>query len=167
VSEYQYYEFQAIDRPLTKSEMDALRKLSTRATITPTRFVNVYNYGDFRGNPSALMEKYFDAHVYVANWGTHELMLRLPRRLLDPDVASLYCSGDNAAARAVGDFTILEFRSDDEEGGGIGAGIGAGVGISLDICHCFRREGARRNGTPSKGRLSKKLKTSWPKRGRL
>ena len=35
MSEYQYYEFLAIDRPLTKDEIGELRKLSTRATITP------------------------------------------------------------------------------------------------------------------------------------
>jgi hypothetical protein len=36
MSEYQYYEFQAIDRPLTESEMEKLRSFSTRARITPT-----------------------------------------------------------------------------------------------------------------------------------
>lgn len=31
MSEYQYYEFQAVDRPLTGTEMAELRALSTRA----------------------------------------------------------------------------------------------------------------------------------------
>ncbi len=35
MSEYQYYEFAAIDRPLTREQMSRLRALSTRATITP------------------------------------------------------------------------------------------------------------------------------------
>jgi hypothetical protein len=115
MSEYQYYEFQAVDRPLSKHERAELRTLSTRATITPTRFVNVYNWGNFRGNPSVLMDKYFDAFVYVANWGTHEFMLRLPRRLLDPEVARRYCVGDGARARTTGDVLILEFRSEEED----------------------------------------------------
>ena len=34
MSEYQYNEFQALDRPLTQHEMHELRKYSTRATIT-------------------------------------------------------------------------------------------------------------------------------------
>jgi hypothetical protein len=38
MSEYQYYEFQAIDRPLTKKEMATLRTYSTRARITATSF---------------------------------------------------------------------------------------------------------------------------------
>ena len=56
MSEYQYYEFQAVDRPLTNRQMNVLRGYSSRAQITPSSFVNVYNYGDFRGNPDKFME---------------------------------------------------------------------------------------------------------------
>ena len=84
MSEYQYYEFQALDRPLTRKDMDELRRYSSRAQITPSSFVNVYDYGDFRGDPEELVEKYFDAFLYLANWGTRWLMLRMPRKLLDP-----------------------------------------------------------------------------------
>lgn len=55
MSEYQYYEFLAIDRPLDDEERAAVRSLSTRATITPTRFVNEYHWGDFSGDPNRLM----------------------------------------------------------------------------------------------------------------
>ena len=57
MSEYQYYEFQVIDRPLTAAEMRELRNASTRASITPTRFVNEYEWGDFKGNPKIWIEK--------------------------------------------------------------------------------------------------------------
>lgn len=80
MSEYQYYEFQAIDRPLSEQQMSELRACSSRATITATRFTNSYNWGDLKGDPKRWMEKYFDAFVYLANWGTRELMFRLPRR---------------------------------------------------------------------------------------
>src|ERR671915_619625 len=116
MSEYQYYEFQAIDRPLTKREMGELRSFSSRATITPTRFVNHYEWGSFKGNPSAWMEKYFDAFLYLANWGTHELMLRLPRRVLDASMVKQYCCGESASAREKGEQVILEFRSESESG---------------------------------------------------
>ncbi|MGH8564248.1 MAG: hypothetical protein ACREXW_09210 [Gammaproteobacteria bacterium] len=52
MSEYQYYEFQAIDRPLTDREVSTLRNYSSRATITSTRFMNRYSYGSFKGNAS-------------------------------------------------------------------------------------------------------------------
>lgn len=116
MSEYQYYEFQAIDRPLSEKEMRELRALSSRARITPTSFVNVYNFGDFKGNPSKLMEKCFDAFLYLANWGTHRFMLRFPRKILDLDTASIYCMGECASARVAGDYVILSFESEDEDG---------------------------------------------------
>ncbi len=60
MSEYQYYEFQAIDRALGPKEMDYLRGYSTRATITPTSFVNHYEWGSFKGDSDVWMEKYFE-----------------------------------------------------------------------------------------------------------
>jgi hypothetical protein len=118
MSEYQYYAFQAVDRPLGEAEMRALRALSSRARITPTSFVNEYDFGDFRGRPETLMEKYFDAHVYFANWGSQRLMLRLPRRLLDEKAARSYCAGRLAKVRTKGEFVILDFNADDESDAG-------------------------------------------------
>jgi len=114
VSEYQYYEFLAVDRPLTEPEMRELRAVSSRAVITPTRFTNHYEWGSFKGDPRAWMERYFDAFLYFANWGTHELMLRLPRRVLEPATARRYCRGDAASARVKGGHVILEFLSEAE-----------------------------------------------------
>ena len=87
MSEYQYYEFLAIDKPLTSKEMAALRALSTRADITPVSFTNEYNWGDFKGDPDKLMQRYFDAHVYVANWMTAIFMVRLPIEVLAKETA--------------------------------------------------------------------------------
>jgi hypothetical protein len=117
MSEYQYYEFQAIDRPLTAKEMSELRSYSTRARITPTSFVNDYAWGSFKGNEDAWMEKYFDAFLYLANWGTHVLKLRLPARLLDSATAKAYCGGDRASARERSGKVILSFVSENEGGG--------------------------------------------------
>jgi hypothetical protein len=66
VSEYQYYDFRALDRPLTQRQQSALRTLSSRAEITSTSFTNSYDFGDFRGEPLQLMERYFDAFLYLA-----------------------------------------------------------------------------------------------------
>src|SRR5438034_11249959 len=98
--------------------MAELRELWTRARITPTRFQNVYHWGDFRGEPLALMERYFDAFVYVANWGSHQLMVRLPRRLLDPEMARLYAIEGFVDVHARGESVILELASEDEEDAG-------------------------------------------------
>lgn len=117
MSEYHYYEFQAIDRALTDKEMGDLRSCSTRARITPTSFVNDYSWGSFKGNLDAWMDKYFDAFLYLANWGTHQFKLRLPSRLLDLETARQYCAGEPATAREKGGHIILSFSSEDEGGG--------------------------------------------------
>lgn len=116
MSEYQYYEFQAVDRRLTKQEVDELRSHSTRARITATSFVNEYSWGSFRGDEDAWMEKYFDAFLYLANWGTHILKLRLPTRLLDLGTTRQYW-GESASVHEKNGKTILTFVSEDEEGG--------------------------------------------------
>lgn len=83
MSEYQYYEFVAIDKPLTPKQMVELRARSSRACITPTRFVNEYQWGNLKGDPADWMRHYFDAHVYVANWCTCLLYLRVPKSAFD------------------------------------------------------------------------------------
>src|SRR5437868_5151464 len=116
MSEYQYYEFQAIDRPLDERAMAALRSITSRARITPTSLVNVYHFGDFKGDPDQLMQKYFDAHLYVANWGTHRLMLRVPARSLPLSSAKPYCVPYVLMARATKEHIIFDFHSESEEG---------------------------------------------------
>lgn len=115
MSEYQYYEFSAVDKPLNEKEMQSLRNLSSRAQITPSSFVNEYNWGDFKGNPLKLVEKYFDAFLYVANWGTHWLMLKLPRQLVDVDLVNKYCPGGSAVIHEKGDYLIFEFISETDD----------------------------------------------------
>jgi len=44
-----------------------------------TSFTNHYEWRDLKTDPLKLLEKYFDAFLYVANWGTRELYLRLPQ----------------------------------------------------------------------------------------
>ena len=80
MSEYQYYEFAAIDRPLTRAEMADLRAASTRAAITPSGFVNHYEWGSLKADPAAWMRRYFDAFVYTAKWCSCRLSLRVPLR---------------------------------------------------------------------------------------
>jgi CTP:molybdopterin cytidylyltransferase MocA len=117
VSEYQYYEFAAVDRPLGQGQMDRLRALSPQATITPAGLVSTYHRGDFRGEPRKLMEQYFDGFLHLTNWGARRVMLRLPARLLAIEVANRYCAGDSARAWTTANHVILDLSSEDEEGG--------------------------------------------------
>ncbi|HXQ66363.1 MAG TPA: hypothetical protein VN980_07325 [Alphaproteobacteria bacterium] len=116
MSEYQYYEFQAIDRPLGEADRNALRALSTRARITATSFTNSYEWGDFKGDPAKLMERWFDLHLYLANWGTRRLMIRLPKRLVDRRILDSFLGKvDCAELRAAGQNVILDIVRDEVE----------------------------------------------------
>lgn len=117
MSEYQYYEFLALDRRLGEKEMKELRSVSSRADITPTGFAVEYNWGDFKGDEYEFLRRYFDAHVYVANWGTHRFMLRAPKALLAAGEVKPYCGKYGFSYREAGASLILDFTSDDEEGG--------------------------------------------------
>ena len=116
VSEYQYYEFQAIDRPLSDADREALRGLSTRARITATSFTNEYHWGDLKGDPVRWMERWFDLHLYVANWGTRRLMIRLPQRLVArPRLDCFLRCVDFVRIRESGDNLIVDIHQDDDE----------------------------------------------------
>ena len=92
LSEYQYYEFQAIDRPLTEREIRALRAFSTRARITPTSFVNSYDWGDFKGDPRKWMES-TSTRSSTSRWVRHAFHPRLWRCVLDSRTAR-HCLGE-------------------------------------------------------------------------
>lgn len=115
MSEYQYYEFLAIDRPLTEDEIGELRELSTRATITPVSFANEYNWGDFRGDRDKLMQRYFDAHVYVANWMTAIFMMRLPIEALPEETAKAMTVPYTLDIKATKTHWIIIWRLEESE----------------------------------------------------
>jgi hypothetical protein len=96
MSEFQYYHFLAIDVPLDEDQREELQRISSRADITANSFINEYNWGDFRGSPKALMERYFDAFLYFASWGSRQLMFRLPREQLDAKTGTLTNNNDGA-----------------------------------------------------------------------
>jgi hypothetical protein len=116
MSEYQYYEFQAIDRPLDGADQEALRALSTRARITATSFTNSYEWGNFKGDPAKLMENWFDLHLYLANWGSRRLMIRWPARLVDRNLLDAFLGEvDGAELRRAGQNLILDIGFDEVE----------------------------------------------------
>lgn len=115
MSEYQRYEFVAFDRPLTAKQMAELRTVSTRAEITPTRFFNEYHWGDFKGDAVKLVGRYFDAHLYLANWGTRRLMLRLQSEQVSAKSLRPYFVGGAARASTAGRHVVVQLCSDDEE----------------------------------------------------
>ena len=63
MSEYQYYEFRALDRRLTAGQQRRLRSLSSRAEISATRFTSEYPFGGFRRGAGRLLEESFHGYL--------------------------------------------------------------------------------------------------------
>ena len=124
MSEYQYYEFQAIDRPLTLEEQQAVARLSSRVDPHPWRAVFTYSYSDFPGDPKKVLARYYDVLLYMANWGSYRLMFRFPKAPVELDrmrqytVKTLGYPSDAITCSTVGEYAILDIQFHDEEGGG-------------------------------------------------
>ena len=129
MSEYQYYEFQALDRRLTAAEMADLRTLSSRVALTATSAIFVYNFGDFRGDPEAVLAQYFDALLYIANWGTRRLMFRLPQAIVRREALEPYCVADAITLETHGSHLILDMQINKHEGEWIDTGEGRLTGL--------------------------------------
>jgi hypothetical protein len=121
MSEYQYYEFHAIDRPLDEPERKALRAISSRARITATSFTNHYEWGDLKADPKELVQRYFDLHLYLGNWVTRRVMIRLPKRLLDVSRLEPFLRGvewvevSEKGENLIVDFCFEEVEPDDDD----------------------------------------------------
>ena len=115
MSEYQYYEFVAIDEPLTPKQMAELRARSSRASITPASFVNDYQWGNLKGDPVDWMWRYFDAHVYVANWCTCLLYLRVPKSVFGAEAFQAFKTKTVFSVAQTKTHWLLEWGLDESD----------------------------------------------------
>ncbi|MCT7958546.1 hypothetical protein [Laspinema palackyanum] len=115
MSSYQYYEFQALDRPLTEKEQDYIHTLSSRVQLNRTQAIFLYNYGDFRGQPEQLLEKCFDIMLYTANWGSRQLMFRLPKSLINPVELEPYQVPDGINISTTEQSVLIDINISDED----------------------------------------------------
>lgn len=115
MSEYQYYEWQTIDRPLTAEELAAVNRLSSHIDVTSTCAVVTYNWGDFKHNAMEVLGKYFDAFLYHFNWGSARLAFRFPKNLLDRIQIGPYVWDNNIELEPVGEYLIRSIAPYDED----------------------------------------------------
>lgn len=115
MSEYQSYEFQALDKPLSSADQTYIRSLSSRVVLTATNAQFNYSYGDFRGEPEKLLDRCFDLMLYVANFGTRQLMIRFPKNLIDPAAFEPYCDDHCISISTTSKSIILEINLNAED----------------------------------------------------
>ncbi|RME81118.1 MAG: hypothetical protein D6775_14440 [Caldilineae bacterium] len=118
MSEYQYYEWQTLDRPLTPEERAKVGELSSHIQVTASQAIVTYSWGDFKHDPIQVLADYFDAFLYMANWGSKELAFRFPKGLLDLQQIEPYLWESCIELEPFGDYLILDISLHDEEGYG-------------------------------------------------
>ena len=101
MSEYQYYEWQTVDRLLTEEEQEAVGRLSSHIEVSSSQAVVTYAWGDFKHDPRQVLARFFDAHLYMANWGSRRLMFRFPAGLLNREAIEPYCVQDRIMFKTV------------------------------------------------------------------
>ena len=117
MSEYQYYEWQMLDRSLTREEMAEVNGLSSHIEVTATHALVTYSWSGFKHDRKNVLARYFDAFLYWANWGSRELMFRLPKSLLDQQDIEPYLWEYHVELEPAGDFCILQITPNKEDGG--------------------------------------------------
>ena len=118
MSEYQYHEWQAIDRVLTSDEQAAVNDLSSHIEVRSSQAVVTYHWSNFRHDPKQVLLKYFDAYLYLANWGSLRLMFRFPEGLLDETDIEPYCIDDHITFETMGKHQVLDLDFSPEDGEG-------------------------------------------------
>jgi hypothetical protein len=116
MSEYQYFEFQSLDRPLTADQQAAMRRISHQVNLTPVRACFTFTAGSFKAEPSSVLAQNFDAMIHLTGWGDKRLMFRFPASLLDLEQVKPYVDplGQRVTWSARGEVVLLDlaFRRD-------------------------------------------------------
>ena len=136
MSEYQYHEWQAIDRLLSPQEQEHVEQLSSHIKVSASRAVVTYHWSDFKYDPKKVLLKYFDAYLYFANWGTIRLLFRFPQGLIDESAVAPYCDDEYITFENSGNYQVLGIYFDPEYGEGwmqAEAGLSSFVGLRDDL----------------------------------
>ena len=115
MSEFQYFEWQTIDHPLTAEERSEVGWLSSHIDVSTTRAQVDYSWGNFKHDPKQVLARYFDAFLYWANWGSKQLIFRFPADLLDQKRIEPYCVDRYIILERVDDVYVLVLNLGEEE----------------------------------------------------
>lgn len=118
MSEYQYHEWQTLDRVLSREEQVKVESLSSHIDVSSSRAVVTYHWSSFRHDPKQVLLNYFDAYFYMANWGTLRLMFRFPKGLIDEAAIAPFLLEEFVTFETFGDYQALDLELSPEDGEG-------------------------------------------------
>lgn len=118
MSEYQYYEFCKINKPLIAEARKEMYSLSSRANVSTHGASYVYNYGDFPGDPKELLLKYFDVFFYISSWGSIQLMFKYSDEHVDEHGMKKFSAKHIISCEKQKKYTLLDINFNNEDGFG-------------------------------------------------
>ncbi|MEM6345617.1 MAG: hypothetical protein AAF927_17120 [Bacteroidota bacterium] len=90
MSDYHFYDFYAIDRPLSAEQINIISGYSSRVRPSARRASFVYNYSDFLGGGEEMLSEFFDIMLFVTNWGIRRLLMKFPQSLVSFEALKEY-----------------------------------------------------------------------------
>ena len=121
MSEFQFYEFARVDKPLSQAEKAEISSWSSRTEASNYGAVFTYSYSDFPKDEEEVVLHYFDAMYYWANWGSVKFMLKFPRELINYqqvlpyDITDEYIEGGVEVTRTK-EWVIIKISYHSDEG---------------------------------------------------
>ncbi len=114
MSEYQYYEFYSLNKPLSKACKSEMQAISSAAKFGTHNVQYTYNSGNFSGDAEELLAEYFDVLLYVSKFGDFQLTLRY--NLEDLDIAELeeFWMDDIIEFSMVGSSVLVNIEINDD-----------------------------------------------------
>jgi hypothetical protein len=114
---HQHYEFLALDRPLRADELAEVRRISSHATVSATRFAVSYDFGDLRGNPEDMLVRWFDLYLYRSSNGA-SLTFKLPAGVLAQPTIDRYAIDQLQDFDVRDESLLVSWMLEEDDGGG-------------------------------------------------
>ena len=115
MSEFQHYEWLALDRPLNAAQLAEVKRLSSHMDrVTSTNASVSYSYGDFKHDPLDVLARYFDVFFYHANWGTKTVAFRFSSDVIKRAAIEPYLIKHCVELEQRRDFWILSITLETE-----------------------------------------------------
>ena len=118
MNEYQYYEFQATDRPLTTTEQETIQALvrAGRQVTPPSGRYSSTTMGFSRQTWGSSWRKYFDCDVLHRQWGTWHVDVSLPQAVVNLSGSAPTRSMSHRAFHCPRKYVVFWTSPSEEEG---------------------------------------------------
>ncbi|MBB5352099.1 hypothetical protein HNR46_002340 [Haloferula luteola] len=94
MSEFQRYQWKVVGRSLSAKQRGDISELSSHISVRSDSAEVSYHWSGFKHDPIAVLKRYFDIHLYEANWGTQDVAFRFDADTVEVADLSLFAMGE-------------------------------------------------------------------------